>query len=311
MFVGSSLFEAAKWHVRGLFATEANRRIGFALRTLWQPAEIEARRGLARQLACELDPELALDHQVGYRRLSQRALPDLSNLCAIGRELVNRARAGNGEANGGKVFSRFHLGERDERTAILRVALDPRMLALASSYLGVLPVIIEADFYYSFFAGGAFTKSQLWHCDDDAGEVLKIFIHCEDVTVDDGPFELVPPGRSAMVRNAVGYRFAGRRYRVSDELMARHVSPSEHVVIDGPRGTTFAVDTVQCFHRGSRITIPDRHRVVAMICYCPPSGATLPRRLAAAPAPLVEFAPMFESPLARAALGVPLASKWL
>src|SRR5262245_17131203 len=76
--------DAVSWHLRGLFATEANRRIGFRARALWQPAEIEARRGLARDLATELQPGLRVDPAAGHRVLPPAEMPSLDEVCAIG-----------------------------------------------------------------------------------------------------------------------------------------------------------------------------------------------------------------------------------
>ncbi len=304
-------FNAVSWHVRGLFASEDNRRLGFAARELWQPAEIETRRGLARQLSTELLPELRLDRSVGYLMIPASALPDLSRLCDIGCELVEASSLDHGVSAGNKKFSRFRLATVEQRLELIKIALDRRMLAMAAAYLGVLPVITEADFYCSFPVEGAFTKSQLWHCDDDARDVLKVFFYCDDVTTDDGPFELIEPARSRTARSTIGYRYAGRRYRVSDEAMAREVPSSEITPIVGARGTTFAVDTVNCFHRGSRIVDKDRRRVVAMICYCPPSGLTLPRRLASGRAPMEGFADNFPGGLEAAVLGRAVTDRWI
>lgn len=301
-------FEAASWHARGLFATEANRRIGFRAKELLQPAEFEARRGMARELATELLPELRID---GYRSLAPEVLPELADVCRSGREILDGSSLDVGVANGNKKFSRFRLASDEQRAALVRVGLDRRLIAMAATQLGVLPVILEADYFCSFPVTGAFTKSQLWHCDDDAAEVLKVFIYCNDVTVDNGPLELLGPEISETVRQQVGYRYAGRRYRVSDETMANHTAERDLVTFIGPAGTTFAVDTVHCFHRGSRITVPDQARVIGMICYCPPNGTVLPRRLASRTAPLLEFSSQFPGELESAVLGRPVATRWI
>ncbi len=303
--------DAVSWHLRGVFATEANRRLQFRARELWQPAEVEARRGAARDLAAELQPELAIDRNRGYLMLPASAIPAVDDVCAIGRTIIKDATTAEGVAPGQKPFFRFRLASHDERAVLLRIALDRRVLAMAAAYLGVLPVITEADFFCSFPVEGAWTKSQLWHCDDDAGDVFKVFIYCDDVASDDGPFELIDSTTSHRARQAVGYRYGGRRYRVGDDEMERHVPAQQITTILGARGTTFAVDTVRCFHRGSRIRDKQRRRVAATICYCPPSGATLPRRLVAGNAPLAEFAPSFTGELERAALGMPLARRWI
>jgi len=238
-------------------------------------------------------------------------VPNLERVCQIGQGIIAASSLDSGEVSGNKKFSRFRLATVEERLELLRVALDRRLLAMAASYLGVLPVITEADFYCSFPVDGPFTKSQLWHCDDDARDVLKIFIYCDDVTPDDGPFELVQPELSKRTRSAVGYRYAGRRYRVSDAAMSQHVPDSQVVPILGSRGTAFVVDTVRCFHRGSRIVNKDRRRIAAMVCFCPPSGLTLPRRLASGRAPLDGLADQFSGELERAVLGRAVAHKWI
>jgi hypothetical protein len=305
-----ALFDAVSWHVRGVFATEGNRRFGYRMRDLWQPAEVEARRGLARDLSADVGPELRLQRDAGCLVFDAQAIPSTDDVCAIGRRIL-QGRDQDGELAAGKKFSRFRIANRDERIALLKIALDRRMLAMAAAYLGVFPVIVEADYYCSFPVDGPFTKSQLWHCDDDAGDVIKFFVYCEDVEEADGPLEFVEPGASRRVRDAIGYRYAGRRYRVQDDVMARHLAPGEQHTVLGRRGTSFIVDTGRCFHRGSRIREPDRRRIIGTFCYCPPSSTILPRRLAAADAPLVQFATELSSPLERAALGLPIASKWL
>lgn len=306
-----ALYDALSWHVRGVFATEELRRIAFSVRDLWQPAEVEARRGIARDLALDAVPSLTVDREVGYRVLAPNALPGLDDVCDIGREIVSAAADADGEHNGNKQFSRFRLAKADQRRALLRVGLDRRLLAMAASYFGVLPVITEADFYCSYATSGPWTKSQLWHCDDDASDVLKLFIYCEDVVPEDGPFQLVERSVSTRVRKAIGYRYAGRRYRVSDETMGRFVPEGNETSLIGQRGTAFVVDTTRCFHRGSRIRDPRHRRVAAMVCYAPPSALTLPRRLSGGRAPLVELASEDSTPLERAVLGMPVATKWV
>jgi hypothetical protein len=305
------LWQAMMWKLRGVVATEANWRLAHRARELWQPAEMEARRGLARELAAELPSELRVDRDAGHLMIPPASIPNTDDVCGIGRAIVSEASLAVGVANGDKKFSRFRLSTHEHRAALLRIGLDRRVIALAASYLGVLPVITEADYYCSFAVEGPWTKSQLWHCDDDAGDVFKLFIHCDDVAPDDGPFEFIDPVHSRRARNAVGYRYGGYKNRVADDVMDRHVPRSEQHSVVGPAGTAFVIDTVRSFHRGSRIRDSNRRRVVTMICFTPPSSNVLPLRLAGNKAPLTEFADHFTSPLERAVLGFPLATKWI
>jgi hypothetical protein len=257
-------------------------------------------------------PELRIASDPGYLRLPSGSMPDLSHVLEIGHARAAHAAAQvSGATPGGKTFTRYRFTQTDEVLALLKVALDRRLLAMASSYFGVFPVISEADFFCAFPVEGPFKKSQLWHCDHDGEHVLKIFIYCEDVNLRDGPFELVPAPKSAHVRERVDYRYAGRRYRVADDVMAQYAGADEIVSMVGPAGTSFVADTVLCFHRGSRIREPGHRRIAAMVCYVPPSGSKLPLRLASGNAPMINYTEHFSDPVDLAALGVPLTSKWL
>jgi hypothetical protein len=191
--------------------------------------------------------------------------------------------------------------------ALLRVALDRRMVTLAASYLGVLPVLADVDYFLSLPSTPPWTKSQLWHCDDDAPRQLKMFIYCDDVGQDDGPLDIVAAIHSSHVRAEIKYRYAGRRYRVSDELMDRHLARDKQLSLCGPRGTTLVVDTSRCFHKGSRISTAGHHRIVAIIFYCTPVGTHLPLRLARTPGPYAKWAEPSWGEIERGVLEHPVA----
>jgi hypothetical protein len=304
------VMDTVSWNIGGMFASERVRSLYYSARSFWQPAEIEARRGLARELATEVQPELVIDREIGCSILPNDKVPDVEPMCAIGRSIVDDAHA-DGVIPGGKQFSRRRVATDEQRLELLRWALDRRVLAMVSSYFGVIPVLAEADYYCSFATTGPFTKSQLWHCDGEASEVLKIFIYCDDVSIADGPFEYVDATTSARVRDELGYRYGGKRYRVSDATMDDHVPRGLQHPIEGPRNTAFIVDTCSCFHRGSRVLDPQHHRIAAVACYFPPNARLLPRRLARHDAPLASFAQHFTDGIERAALGLPLARRWI
>jgi hypothetical protein len=298
-------YDAMSWNVRGVFATEANRRVGFWVRNLLQPREVLARKRMAHDVVAPR--ELQIPDADSYLRLPASSMPDLRAVCDAGR---TTARASLDDTNhpGGKGFHRNHLANPDHIAALLRIALDPRMIAMATSYLGLVPILMDADYFLSRPSSPPWSKSQLWHCDDDAPHHLKLFIYCNDVGEQDGPFDLIPALDSYRVRRAVGYRYAGRRYRVSDATMDQHVPRDNQLSILGPAGSAFIIDTVRCFHRGSRIVDPARYRMVAFIHYCPPNAARLPLRLATRGAPFANQIEQYSGELERAVLGCPVAA---
>lgn len=292
-----SLFEAVSWQVRGPFAVSPIRDLGFAARGAFQLGELRARRVAMRSLG---PTDLAIDPEAGYVRL-----PADSRFDAVAETGSSIAGANVGANVGGKEFFRARFSSASEVELLLRAALDRRILAAVANYLGMLPVICEADYYCSVPHGPPWSKSQLWHCDDDAARMVKLFVYCEDVATENGPFELVDAGASARARRALGYRYAGRRYRVSDAAMDAHVSCAEQLAFDGPRTSGFLIDTSRCFHRGSRIVAADKRRVAAIVTYVQANARKLPLRLRGGHAPMTHFATLFDDAIDRAVLGVP------
>lgn len=301
-----SMLDDLSWQVRGLFASEANRRLGFLARSLFQPSEMLARRRLARELAFEAPASLQVRESDGYLRFGGDAAIDTRDVAQAGAALAAGAVDGSGHSPGGKAFHRNHIASDEHIEVLLRLALQPQLIAIAATYLGVLPVIADLDFVLSLPSPRPWNKSQLWHCDDDAPRQLKLFVYCEDVGADDGPFEMVPAGDSERVRSAIHYRYAGRRYRVSDEVMDAHLARDRQLAIEGPGGSAFLVDTARCFHKGSRITAPDHRRIAGVVLYCTPNGAKLPLRLAHRKGPFAGLASSRASELERGVLGHPI-----
>ncbi len=299
------LAAGVSWQVRGLFATESTRRLGFWARALCQPTEIRARTQAANKLAATMDPALRVSDKDGYLRLPTSSMPDVSAICTTGRELANKLVDSNA-GPGGKTFHRNQLANQAQRRALLALALDPAMVAMASAYLGVLPVLTDLDYFMSVPSPPPWKKSQLWHCDDDSPRQLKIFIYCDDVSEDNGPFEMIGAGASMEARAALRYRYAGRRYRVTDAEMDEHVPREHQLSVTGGRGSAFVVDTARCFHKGSRIVKAANFRMVAVALYATPNGAKLPLRLSHRPGPYADLAVDRLSDLDRAVLGLPL-----
>jgi hypothetical protein len=297
----SNLASALTWHARGLVETDAVRRVKFGLRALAQPAEIERRREWARAL----QPSHPVNRDSGYRVNPVQDL-DVATACELGNELA--ASVDDREQAHQKAFHRNHLLPRDRMRQLLTVALDEQLLQLVASYLGVVPVLADLDYFCSLATpdGTPYSSSQLYHCDDECPTQLKLFIYCDAVTAHDGPLEVVDARQSQMVRDRIGYRYGGRAYRVADATMDAFVSRDEQRAVLGARGTSVLLDTSRCFHRGSRIRESDHRRMVAVVQFAPPNAWHLPLRLARG-APFRHLVTTNMSSLARAVLGEPVA----
>ena len=58
--------------------------------------------------------------------------------------------------------------------------------------------------------------------------------------------------RPGALTEELGYYRRGVAHRISDELMAEHVDPSETITFTGPPGSVLYIDSSRCFHFGSR-----------------------------------------------------------
>lgn len=135
-------------------------------------------------------------------------------------------------------------------SSLLRFALDARVLATATAYLGVLPVLDGIYLWYSpnVRLSTDRNSSQLFHIDPTGYRELKMFVHVNDVTADNGPLTVVPAAAS---RKLYPF-FSHDTGSIPDDEVKRIVGNDCIVPLTGPTGTVSAADTSTCFHFGSR-----------------------------------------------------------
>jgi len=157
---------------------------------------------------------------------------------------------------------------------LLQFGLRRDIVAAAARYLGTIPILQYANVVYSSHAAGEFSKSQLYHCDSDEAEQVKIFVICETVTQSEGPLTFLTAAQSRQIRDHVQYRY---KHRLTDEDVRAAVGTTpREVALTGPAGTLAFLDTSRCFHYGSRIASADTRRLVVMLQYVTPLAFILP-----------------------------------
>jgi hypothetical protein len=153
----------------------------------------------------------------------------------------------------------------------LALALDPRLLDLANSYLGLWSKIEYVDLWYTKPAPADAERraSQKWHRDYNDRHLLKVFVYLSDVDEEAGPFEYVP--RSAPGGQLGGlwpWRPLGDTYPPQDEL-AEEIGDREVKTFTGQKGTMIFCNT-SGFHRGGFAT--GKPRVLATFTYESPAS---------------------------------------
>jgi hypothetical protein len=175
----------------------------------------------------------------------------------------------------------------------LRLAVEPAILDIANSYLGMWSRLYHLDLWSTVAAepGAPRIGAQRWHRDPADLVLLKVFLYFSDVTVESGALQYVPGSRrheryGRLWRHPMFDFGAGRP---PPENLAGRIPPSEWVTCAHPRGTLVFVDTTG-FHRGGHAVRGER--VLATWAYSTPAsrwrrafrldGATAPASLSPA-----------------------------
>ena len=118
---------------------------------------------------------------------------------------------------------------------VMRLVNDPRVLALATGYLGCKPTLSSIGVRWSLARDGGPEGTQVYHRDPDDWRFLKIFIYLTDVNEESGPH--------AYVRGShlTAGRIRSHPYQPED-LVARYGAENIELVV-GTRGTAFLADT--------------------------------------------------------------------
>lgn len=95
----------------------------------------------------------------------------------------------------------------DPESVFVRIALDPAVLDIATSYFGMYVRLWQFNVWHNVPTRAAPRNSQLWHRDPEDRQILRIFIYLDDVGPGSGPLSYIPGS------HALGAGRSGRRPR--------------------------------------------------------------------------------------------------
>jgi len=148
-------------------------------------------------------------------------------------------------------------GRQPASSPFVQLAIEERVLAVASAYLNDAPMLDYIYLLHSTHKPGPLKVSQLWHKDYDDTQVLKLFVYLTDCETDeDGPFTFVPADVSKTIP------FGIHSHRTDGEVGLQNLAKPP-TVMKAPKLTAFFVDTSRCYHMGSRVA-PGHERLLYM-----------------------------------------------
>jgi hypothetical protein len=154
---------------------------------------------------------------------------------------------------------------------LLHLGLDPLVLDVANSYLGLWSKLIYFDMWYTLpLNTETRILSQRWHRDPEDRRKVRTFLYFNEVDSGNGameylmgshvggPFEQIFPWKDPL---SMPYP--------PDGEVERLIPPSQRKVLSGPPGTVVFCDTAG-FHRGG--TTKTRPRILATSAYVTPAS---------------------------------------
>lgn len=167
----------------------------------------------------------------------------------------------------GKPYSYYlHKKKVTDQTMdpLMSLVCDPRMVEIASMYLGYLPLIGFSTLMYTPVHKGDQFGAQLWHLDLHHKRCLKIFFSPVEIDQSQGPFEFFPPELSTLKY----YKYFPQSM-TDEQIQKQGLAPSTANAFLAKRGQVLLVDTTRCLHRGGRTTLNPRY--IATSGYYPPT----------------------------------------
>ena len=131
----------------------------------------------------------------------------------------------------------------------LRFALHEQILNAVGRYLGCVPFLQSVELLYSKPLPNQPSASQLWHRDRRDLAIIKVFVYASDVALPNGPLTMLPKAESRQVPEYLPHY-------LTDEQLGRYTPLDRAVSLTGPAGTTWMVDSENCYHLGSRCSEP-------------------------------------------------------
>jgi len=164
-------------------------------------------------------------------------------------------------------------------SAVVRVALDAKLLEIIAGYLGTWPRLYGVNSWLNFPTGDPARASQLWHRDPEDLKIIKVFIYLVDVGDDGGPFTFIPKTHS--FGEYAGLAPKDRDgIRILDKEMDHTFPPEKQFVCTGPADTMILADTVG-FHRGGNPR--SKNRILLTFAYTSSSGRKPQLKIAGEP----------------------------
>ena len=142
----------------------------------------------------------------------------------------------------------------------MKFASQKSIIQIANAYFGMMTQLRFYNVWRHFASLKPALRSQFWHRDQDDFQIVKMFLHLENVEAGSGPFTyaLGTHSKGKFRCKAPSFLEPGRKNpRSTDEQLRTLVSEDKWVECTGPEGTIIFADTTG-YHKGGLARTKDR-----------------------------------------------------
>jgi hypothetical protein len=226
-----------------------------ARRDQWRERDADRLR-LAEEFAA--DSRFTVPWEKGYLKLPPGTIAEAQPVIETGNALIESIGHDRilSEFNPRKdTMSRGFLppDAKELGSPYMSFALQEDVVAAASAYLGVVPILLDIDIWYAYAEHTIDQpiNASLWHLDGDDTAQIKVWVHLGDVVPESGPLTILDATRSEEFAEHTEYD-SSVEYRIPDEKINKFITDEDLVTFDGPKGQVDFVDTSRTMHMGSR-----------------------------------------------------------
>ena len=133
-------------------------------------------------------------------------------------------------------------------------SLTKLLIPIISKYLGTLPIIQDAAFWYSPNTFNDKMRSQNWHIDGEDYKQVKIWLPIENVEENCGPLHAININETNKIFDSLNKNkfYKKRNKKISDEQMEKLLDQEKINILTMNKDEICFVDTCNCYHYGSR-----------------------------------------------------------
>lgn len=151
----------------------------------------------------------------------------------------------------------------DTAPGVLLWGLEPRLLDIAETYLGVPPAFTTVHLRKDV-GNGRQVGTRLWHIDTEDRRVIRVLVYLSDVTLDSGPFEYIPRPQTVACTALRDRAMRSDGDPIFDDEMRAHVPEVHWRPCVGPAGTVVIADNAAVYHHGR---VHEKERLALIYTY--------------------------------------------